>query len=380
MAYCEPPPLILSKKVVKSLTWHRDHDARSYVQERASAVLKVAGGCTAHWVAKNGLVRPRDPDTVYSWLELFKAEGMAGLEAHQHGGYRGHLLRTRRDELQDRLRRPPDPGCTPMSKHNPQLTPCRWNLIIVRQTFEWLADYRLSGVWRVLHTLDIEWKRGYVRLWSPDPAYVSKVRRIKNVLKQAASDPKHVVALFLDEMGYYRWPSASPDWIVSAAGFPRADHHGHDNNQQWRVIGALNACTGQVSYFQGYIVGRQQVSTFYHQLAEQYKRFEKIWVIEDNWNIHTHDDVQATLKQLPSLEVVGLPTYASWLNPIEKLWRWTRQTVLHRHRLSDSWDELKQRVACFFDQFQDGSQELLRYVGLLGDGQFAKALKAGYRT
>jgi hypothetical protein len=54
--------------------------------------------------------------------------------------------------------------------------------------------------------------------------------------------------------------------------------------------------------------------------------------------------------------------------------------VLHRHRSSDHWDELKQRVASFFDQFKDGSQELLRYVGLLGDGQFAKALRAGYRT
>jgi transposase len=370
----------LSDKARKSLTWHRDHDPRPYIQERASAILKIAEGRTPHWVAKNGLTRPRDPDTVYSWLAIFKAEGMEGLKAHQHGGYRGHTLRARREELQDRLRRPPDPGCTPMSQQNPQLTPCRWSLLVVRRTFEWLADYTLSGVWRVLQTLEIEWKQGYVRLWSPDPGYTRKVRRIKKVLKQAASDPKHVVALFLDEMGYYRWPSASHDWMANADGFPRAEHGGHDNNQQWRVIGALNACTGQVSYRQAYIVGRKEVSAFYRQLAEQYARFEKVYVIQDNWNIHTHDDVQATLKQLPHLVVVGLPTYASWLNPIEKLWRWVRQTVIHRHRLSDCWDELKQRVACFFDQFKDGSQELLRYVGLLGDGQFARALKDGYRT
>ncbi len=372
--------LILTKNISKSLTWHRDHDSRLFVRERAAAILKIADGRSPHWVAKNGLLRPRDPDTVYSWLALFKAESVKGLEAHQHGGYRGHTLRTRRDEMQDRLRRPPDPSCTAMSEQNPNVTPCRWNLIVVRQTFEWLADYTLSGVWRVLQTLEIEWKRGYVRLWSPDPAYVSKVRRIKNVLKQAASDPKHIVALFLDEMGYHRWPSASPDWIARTDSFPRAEHRGHENNQQWRVIGALNACTGQVSYMQKYIIGREQVSAFYCQLAEQYARFEKVYLIEDNWNIHTHAEVQATLQQLPHLQVVWLPTYASWLNPIEKLWRWTRQTVLHRHHLSDRWDELKQRVAAFFDQFKDGSQELLHYVGLLGDGQFAKALRAGYRT
>lgn len=77
------------------------------------------------------------------------------------------------------------------------------------------------------------------------------------------------------------------------------------------------------------------MSAFYRQLAEQYARFEKVYVMEDNWNIHTHDDVQATVKQLPHLEVVWLPTHAFWLNPIEKLWRWTHQTVLHRHRLLD---------------------------------------------
>jgi transposase len=370
----------LTNKIRKSLLWHRDYDPRLYVQERASAILKIADGRTPHWVAKNGLLRPRDPDTVYGWLAIFKAEGVKGLEAHQHGGYRGHTLRLRCAELQDRLRRPPNPGCTAMAKQNPNLTPCRWSLLIVRQTFEWLADYTLSGVWRVLQTLEIEWKHGYVRLWSPDPAYARKVRHIKKVLKQAASDPRHVVALFLDEMGYYRWPSASRDWIADTDGFPRAEHGGHDNNQQWRVIGALNACTGHVSYLQGYIVGRKQVSAFYRRLAEQYARFEKVYLIEDNWNIHTHPDVQATLKQLAHLEVVELPTYASWLNPIEKLWRWLRQTVLHRHRSSDRWDELKQRVASFFDQFKDGSQELLRYVGLLGDGQFARALRASYRT
>lgn len=370
----------LSNRIRKSLMWHRNHDPRPYVQERASAIPKIADGRTPHGVVQNGLLRPRDPDTVYGWLAIFNAEGVQGLEAHQHGGYRGHTLRTRREELQDRLRRPPEPGCTAMSKQNPQLTPCRWNLLIVRQTFEWLADYTLSGVWRVLQTLEIEWKHGYVRLWSPDPAYASRVQRIKKVLKQAASDPKHVVALFLDEMGYYRWPSASPDWIACADGFPRAEHGGHENNQQWRVIGALNACTGQVSYLQGCIIGRKQVSAFYRQLAEQYARFEKVYVIEDNWNIHTHDDGQATVEQLPHLEVVGLPTYASWLNPIENLWRWTRQTVLHRHRLSDRWAELKQRVASYFDQFKDASQDVLCYVDLLGDGQLAEALRAGYRT
>jgi transposase len=53
------------------------------------------------------------------------------------------------------------------------------------------------------------------------------------------------------------------------------------------------------------------------------------------------------------------------LNPIEKLWRWLKQDVLHLHRLSSTWQALKQLVAEFLDQFDQGSNDLLSYVGLL---------------
>ncbi|HID52643.1 MAG TPA: hypothetical protein EYP41_11485 [Anaerolineae bacterium] len=65
------------------------------------------------------------------------------------------------------------------------------------------------------------------------------------------------------------------------------------------------------------------------------------------------------------IQLLCLPTYASWLNPIEKLWRWLKQDILHLHRLSDAWPELRQRVDQFLANFSHGSTELLRYVGLL---------------
>jgi transposase len=70
-----------------------------------------------------------------------------------------------------------------------------------------------------------------------------------------------------------------------------------------------------------------------------------------------------------------LPTYAPWLNPIEKLWRWLRQDVLKRHRLAGDWPSLRGRVNQFLGQFATGSQDLLRYVGLLGKGKLAQALQ-----
>jgi hypothetical protein len=70
----------------------RDHDPRPYVRERGAAVLKIAEGQSPHRVARSGLLKPRDPDTIYAWLDRYEADGAAGLIAHPHGGSRGRYL------------------------------------------------------------------------------------------------------------------------------------------------------------------------------------------------------------------------------------------------------------------------------------------------
>ncbi len=119
-----------------------------------------------------------------------------------------------------------------------------------------------------------------------------------------------------------------------------------------------------------------------------YPQAQTIYLVQDNWPVHFHADVLATLQpqttpfpwhrpahwstapsaharqlNLP-IQLRPLPTYASWTNPIEKLWRWLKQEVVHLHRLADEWVELQHRVDAFLEQFGRGSPELLRYVGL----------------
>jgi hypothetical protein len=79
----------------RELKQARDHDARPYVRERCAALLKIANGEPAHAVARHGLLKPRDPDTVYAWLTHYLADGLAGLTGHRHGGYRRSRLRPR---------------------------------------------------------------------------------------------------------------------------------------------------------------------------------------------------------------------------------------------------------------------------------------------
>jgi transposase len=55
------------------------HHAKAYVRERAAALLKIAGGASAAWVAGHGLLTEHAPDVVYGWLNRYEAEGLAAL-------------------------------------------------------------------------------------------------------------------------------------------------------------------------------------------------------------------------------------------------------------------------------------------------------------
>jgi hypothetical protein len=87
--------LALTEEQQRELQAHRDHDPRPYVRERCAAVLKIAAGHAPYWVARHGLLKGRDPDTVYGWLTRYQAEGLAGLLAHPPGGNHRRRLRGR---------------------------------------------------------------------------------------------------------------------------------------------------------------------------------------------------------------------------------------------------------------------------------------------
>ena len=78
--------LSLSDTQRRELLHHRDHDPRPYVRERCAALLKIAEGVAPFAVATQRLLRHRQPDTVYAWLDRYSAEGLPGILGHQQGG------------------------------------------------------------------------------------------------------------------------------------------------------------------------------------------------------------------------------------------------------------------------------------------------------
>jgi hypothetical protein len=83
-------PLTVEQR--RELCRHRDHDPRPDVRERCAAMVKIADGQAPPAVARRGLLKPRDPDTVYGWLATYADAGLAGLLARRHGGPRRRHL------------------------------------------------------------------------------------------------------------------------------------------------------------------------------------------------------------------------------------------------------------------------------------------------
>ena len=244
------------------------------------------------------------------------------------------------------------------------LAPARWTLRWMSKALSLLEGYSPSGVWRVLEALGLRYKRGRLAMHSPDPDYEAKRDRASACVAQARISGGRVVALYLDEFSYYRQPSLERGWSERGARHQVAARLSHGKNTRRRAVGVLDAVTGRVVWWQGEKVGVRQLVAFYAAIRAAYPEAETIYAIQDNWSIH-FDARVVEAAEAAGVTLLALPTYAPWLNPIEKLWRRLKQEVLHLHRLSDEWKRLQQRVASFLNRFKHGSITLLRSVGLL---------------
>lgn len=240
---------------------------------------------------------------------------------------------------------------------------------------EGLHDYSRGGLSQWLRRADIEWRHGRVEYWSPDPDYLPKQEQLLEVLRQVAAAPGSIVALFIDEVSYTAWPDLALKWNPAAPSpLPQAQRQ-HSPYRRMRVVGALDAWTGQVQVLQNAYIAGSVFADFVQRVARSYPD-QQVYLIWDNWPVHRSQVVLDVLAQHPRLHPVALPTYSPWLNPIEKLWRKMRQDLTALHQLAAEWKQLQQQVQDFFAQFATGSVDLLRYVGLRGQGKLATALRS----
>lgn len=237
-------------------------------------------------------------------------------------------------------------------------------------------------------------KRGREHVHSPDPDYLANRAVVAERVAAARASGGERVARFLDAVTLHRQPSLAQAYAARGRAQPLAERS-YRPDRATRIIGTLEAADGQVQWRRRGTLTVATLVGFYQQVVRAYPAAQHIDLILDNWPVHYHPDLLVALEPQTSpfpfptpgnwpkepspaaqakwgdlhlpIQLVPLPTYASWLNPIEKVWRWLRQAVVHLHPWADELPTLYEAAEHFLDRFVRGAtacQDLLRDVGL----------------
>jgi DDE superfamily endonuclease len=266
----------------------------------------------------------------------------------------------------------------------------RWRRDDVLAHCPWLRLRTPQSLGRLLHRVGITYKRGRDYLHSPDPDYAAKRAAIAAAYQAAQAHPDQHILLYLDEMLLFRQPTPARAWEARGRRQPLA-RRSQRSDTPTRLLGALDAVTGRLHRRRPDKVTLPTLLSFFQALVAAYPG-RTLTVVLDNWPVHFHADLLVALRpqtspfprylpaswspqpsakaiqqwghlQLP-LQLLPLPTYASWCNPIEKVWHKLRQELGHLHPWADDLPRLRAEIDHWLDQYHRSAPDLLHYVGL----------------
>jgi hypothetical protein len=170
------------------------------------------------------------------------------------------------------------------------------------------------------------------------------------------------VLLYQDELTYYRRPSLARDYAFQGSKDPKVIQ-GYTRNRKRRIAGSLDVLKGAFIAWQRASFDRHTLIRYYRDLDAAYPDAQVIFLVQDNWVVHFHPDILLALLET-RIQLLRLPSYAPWTNPVEKVWLRLKQELLHHHDFADDWEALQCAVQDWLDQCDRDPVNLLQYVGL----------------
>jgi putative transposase len=129
-------------------------------------------------------------------------------------------------------------------------------------------------------------------------------------------------------------------------------------------VAALLAPSGKLLFESYPKVTAKRLADLYLSAGRAFPEAETVTLVMDNWPVHFHERAVRALREDPRLEILPLPTYSPWLNPVEKLWRWIRQRLERNHPWAGDLEELRGQAREELLRARERIDELLKYVGL----------------
>ena len=138
---------------------------------------------------------------------------------------------------------------------------------------------------QLLKRVGIHYKRGRDHVQSPDPYYQAKIEEISALKQRLEEHQGKEILLYLDELTYDRQSSLARAYEEAGEARPHAQRS-LSSNTATRVVGTLDAFSGQVLVQSGSKIGIKQLVSFYQTVRHTYPEAQRIWIVLDNWPVH----------------------------------------------------------------------------------------------
>ncbi len=192
----------------------------------------------------------------------------------------------------------------------------RWSCLTLALQLKVERGYEVSRetVRRTLHQLGYAWKRARPSARDDDPQRVSKLAWIRYPIETV---PASAALFFVDELDIHLLSKIGYQWMPKGT---QEEVWTPGTNEKHYLAGALDHQTGKLVHVTGERKNRFLFLDLLKALerACPARRFRRIYLIADNYKIHTAKAVEAWLKEHPRFEMAWLPSYCPKANPIER--------------------------------------------------------------
>ena len=278
------------------------------VVRRANIILLSASGESNSMIAQRvGLSIP----TVGHWRRRFLDHGVIGLYGEERPG----RPRTHEDDRVAAL-------INKVLKDKPKHA-THWTVRSVSEE----TGIAKSTVHRFFRLFGLQPHRSKSFKLSTDPFFVEKVRDIVGLY---LNPPDKALVLCMDEKSQCQALERTQPVLPMGLGYVEGVTHDYYRHGTTTLFAALDVVSGQVISQCKARHRHQEFLSFLRHLDNSVPKRLDVHLIVDNYATHKHPEVRAWLAARPRYHVHYTPTYASWLNQVERWFGLITSRVIRR--------------------------------------------------
>jgi putative transposase len=184
---------------------------------------------------------------------------------------------------------------------------------------------------------------------SPDPFFVEKVRDIVGLY---LNPPDHALVLCVDEKSQIQALERTQPNLPLGLGYVEGFTHDYTRHGTTTLFAALNIESGAIFAQCKRRHRHQEFLAFLADIEGNVPLDLDVHLILDNYGTHKHRKVKAWLARHPRFHLHFTPTYASWLNQVERWFALITQRAIRRGSFRTV-RELIDRIDRFVQHYND---------------------------